>query len=216
MINSSNKSVSCRQITEKVDKSFCRGNFFFVSCGESFFGQGSEEMSREYACKVSRLCHFRTWSFFQKKVSQRWWTDNLLPRSLSLAALLRITCCCYGFMACPRDSMEIQLLKAQKVGHLSLSPRCGPVHDWDVDVHISRKSVFLPSKALVTSFLTISFYAILRSSLLSAKRKKFSFFQSQIKLQPFFFPHVKNESIRRTASYEKSSSKILLLVAVAL
>ena len=42
--------------------------------------------------------------------------------------------------------------QAQKVGHLSLSPRRGPVHDRDVDVHICRKSVFLASKALVTSF----------------------------------------------------------------
>ena len=76
--------------------------------------------------------------------------------------------------------------------------------------------MFLASKALVTSFLAISFYVILLSSPLSAKRKKFSFFQSQIKIQPFLFTHVKNESIRRTGSCEKSSSKILLLVAVAL
>ena len=57
------------------------------------------------------------------------------------------------------------------------------------------------------------------SSLFSVERineKKFSFFQSHIKLQTFFSPHVKNESIQRTGSYEKSSSKILLLVAVAL
>ena len=66
--------------------------------------------------------------------------------------------------------MAIQLLAALKVGHLSLSPRRGPAHDRDVDVHISRKSVFLTSKAFVKplSFLAISFYAILLSSLLSA------------------------------------------------
>ena len=67
--------------------------------------------------------------------------------------------------------MAIQLLAAQQVGHLSLSPessRRGPVHDRDVDVHIGRKSVFPTSKALVTSFLAISFYVILLSSLLSA------------------------------------------------
>ena len=81
------------------------------------------------------------------------------PRSVSLAALLRITCCCYGFMVCPRGLMAIQLLAAQKVGHLSLSPespRPGP-GDRDVNVHIGRKSVSLTSKALVTSFLAISF-----------------------------------------------------------
>ena len=82
-------------------------------------------------------------------------------------ALLRITCYCYGFMACPRDSMAIQLLAPQKVGHLSLWSQRGPVHDWDVDIHIGRKPVFLTSKALVTSFLAISFYVILLSSLLS-------------------------------------------------
>ena len=43
----------------------------------------------------------------------------------------------------------------------------------------------IASKALVRSFLAISFFVILLSSLLSAYTKKFSFFQSQIKLQPF-------------------------------
>ena len=125
----------------KSRQKFFHREFFFVSCGESFFGQGSKEMSKEYACKVSRLCHFLTWSLCQKKVTQWWWTDLLLPRSLSLVAVLRITCCFYGFMACgPRDSMANQLLAAQEVGHLSLSPRArrGPVHNRDVDVHIER------------------------------------------------------------------------------
>ena len=99
--------------------------------------------------------------------------------------------------------------------HFRLS-RLGAVHDRDVDVHVGRKSVFLTSKALVTSFLAISFYVILLSSLLSTLTKKFTLFQSQIKLQPFFSPHVKNESIPKTGSGEKSSSKILLLVVVAL
>ena len=56
---------------------------------------------------------FRTWSFFQQKITKRWWTDILLPRSLSLASLFRITCCCYAFMSCPYDSMVIQLLAAR-------------------------------------------------------------------------------------------------------
>ena len=68
-------------------------------------------------------------------------------RSLSLVALLRITCCWYGFMACPRDSMAIQLLAAQRLGHLSLSPRRGPAHDRDVGVHTGRKSMILTSKS---------------------------------------------------------------------
>ena len=46
--------------------------------------------------------------------------------------------------------------------------------------------------------------------------KKFTSFQSLIKLQRIVFLHVKNEeSDRRTCSYEKSSSKSVLLVAVA-
>ena len=151
----------------KNGQKFLQRECFFVSCEESFFSQGSEEMSKECACKVSRLCHFRTWSFF-KKVAQRRWTDILPPRSLSRVPLLKITCCCYGFMACPRDFMAIQLLAVQNAGHLSLSPRRGPVHDRDVDVHIGRKSVFHTSEALVTSFLTISFYVILLSPLLNA------------------------------------------------
>ena len=96
MINVSNRSVSCRKITEKGTKVFAEGLFLHV-LRRTFLGQGSEEMSKEYACnKVWSLCHFCTWSFFfQKKSSQRWWTDILLPRSLSLAALLWITRCCY-------------------------------------------------------------------------------------------------------------------------
>ena len=69
-----------------------------------------------------------------------------------------------------------------------------------------RKILF----GLSTPFLAISFYVILLSPLLSAYTKKFSFFQNQIKLQPFFFPRVKIESIQRTGSCEKISSKILL------
>ena len=68
----------------KSGQKFFQREFFFVSCRESFFGQGSEEMSKEHACKVSRQCHFCTWSFFRKKVTQRRWTDILLPRSISL------------------------------------------------------------------------------------------------------------------------------------
>ena len=62
--------------------------------------------------------------------------------------------------------MAIQLLTARKYDHLSLSPRPGPVHDRDVDVHIGRKPVYV--KALVTSFLAIFSYVNLLSSLLSA------------------------------------------------
>ena len=111
--------------------------------------------------------------------------------------------------------MAIQLLAAPNVGHLSLAvaPRRGPVHHWDVNIHIGRKSVIHTSKALVTSFLTMSFYVILLSSL-KRRNEKISFFQCQE--NSTLFIHVKNESIRRTGSNEKSSSKILLVPTVAL
>ena len=101
MINVSNRSVSCWKITEKVEKSFCRGNFSICPVENLFFVRATKKCPKNMPGKVSRPCHFRTWSFFQLKVTQRWWTDILLPRSLSLAAFLRITCCCYAFMACP-------------------------------------------------------------------------------------------------------------------
>ena len=97
---------------------------------------------------------------------------------------------------------------------LTLSPRRGPVHDLDVDAHIGRKSMFLTSKAFVTSFLTslsMRFFSLL--SLAHEQKTSVSF---KAKLQPFFSPHVKNESIRKTGSYKKRSSKILHFVAVAL
>ena len=72
----------------KNGQTFLQRECFFVSCEESFFGQGSAEMSKECTCKVSRLCHFRTCGFFEKKVTRRRWTDTLLPRSLSWVPLL--------------------------------------------------------------------------------------------------------------------------------
>ena len=202
MVNMSNRSVSCRKITLKVGKSFCRGNFSLYPA-DNFFGQGSEEMSKEYACKVSRLCRFCTWSFSQSKITQRWWTDILLPRSLSLAALLRITCCCYGFMSCPRDSMAIQLLAGQKVGHLSLSSQCGPVHDGDVDVHVGRNPCFSRQKLLWQHFsrsLSMWFFSFLSWA---HKRKNSVSFKTKSIFNPFSTHMWKNESIRRTGSYEK-------------
>ena len=50
----------------------------------------------------------------------------------------------------------------------------------------------------------------------SVERINQSFFQGQIKLQPLFFPHMKMSSFEKLVLYEKSSSKIIFLVAVAL
>ena len=124
---------------KKGTKVLAVGSFLCVLWRISF-GQGSGEMSKEYASKVSRLCHFRTKSFFfQKKVTQRWWTDILLPRSPSLAVLLESLAVALDLW----HAMAIQLLAAQKVGHLPLSSESswrGRMHDRDVDVHIGRKS----------------------------------------------------------------------------
>ena len=49
-----------------------------------------------------------------------------------------------------------------------------------------------------------------------AHKRKIQLLSKLNQTPTLFFPHVRNESIGRTGSYEKSSSKILLLVAVAL
>ena len=66
-----------------------------------------------------------------------------------------------------------------------VSPRRGPVYDRDVDVHIGRKTVFPMSKALVTSFLAISFHMIFLSSLLSAYTKNSVSFEAKSNFNPF-------------------------------
>ena len=96
-------------------KAFAEGIFSLCPVEDLFLGLGKRR-------NVQRIClqSFKAVPssyvefFFQKKVTQRWWTDILLPQSLSSVALLRSTCCGYGFTACPRDSMAIQLLAAQK------------------------------------------------------------------------------------------------------
>ena len=133
MINVSNRSVSCRKITEKGDKSFCRGNFSLCSAENPFLARAAMP-----AKKCQRIClqsfkavPFSYRKFFSKRRSlnddgQTFFFPEVFP----------------GFMACPHDSMAIQLLAAKKGGHLSLSPRRGPVHDRNFVVRIGRKTVF--------------------------------------------------------------------------
>ena len=131
-----------------------------------------------------------------------------------------------NFVASPRNSAPFQLLDAflswlnrQNNGHLSCSPRHrrASVHDCDVHVNVSGYSMFLTSKALVTSLLEISFYMIFLSSLLSAWRKIIISFQAKLNFdEHILFPHVGNEYDWRSGFYEKVSSKIELLVVVEL
>ena len=142
---------------------------------DCLFGWENANISQKYAGKVSNLCLFRSWSFFfEKKVLRRWWKDAVRPRSISLAALHKIISCCYklygmptrlgGVSAACNASMH-RLFK----GHMSRSPQHS-VHVCDVHAHVVLKSVFLTSRALVTSILAISFYAIF--SLFPAERLK--------------------------------------------
>ena len=150
-----------------MDKSFCRGNVSLFPAKNLFSARAAKKCPKNVPAKFQGCAIFVRGVFSKRSLND----DGLtffLPKVFPESPLLKITCCCYGFMACPRDSMAIQLLAVQNAGHLSLSPWCGPVHDRDVDVHIGRKCVFHTSEALVTSFLTISFYVILLSPLLSA------------------------------------------------
>ena len=76
---------------------------------------------------------------------------------------------------------------------VSLSPRCGPIHDRDVDVHIGMISVFLTSKALVTSFSAISMWFF--SLICLAHKRKILFLSNKAKsnFNPFS-PHMSKTS----------------------
>ena len=188
-----------------------------MSCGESFFGQGSEVMSKEYACKFQGCAIFVPGVFFQKEDHSTMMDRHFSsPKSFLSRPFLRIICCCYGFMACPCDLMAIQLLAAQKKlatchSRLGVAP---------CTIRMSTSMLAVNPCVLRQKLLCVISRALFLcdSSLLTVERinKNLSFFQSQIKLQPLFFSYAKNESIQRTGSYKKSSSKSLLLVAVAL
>ena len=186
---------------------------------------GNVNISQECAWKVSKLCHYRSWSFFQKKVVRRWWRDAVHPRSISLAALLRITWCCYEFYSMPTWFSGVSAARSR----LCVKATCqrspqhqrGFMHDCDVNVphrlSPAGSPCFWHQKLLWRHFSrSLNFYVTFYLLWWAPKGKKISFSWSQIKLWCFIFLFVKNEFNRRTGSNEKSSSKILLLVAVAL
>ena len=51
MINGSNRSVSCRKITEKVDKSFCRGNFSLCPAENLFLARAAQKYPKNMPAK---------------------------------------------------------------------------------------------------------------------------------------------------------------------
>ena len=204
----------------KSGQKFLQREFFFVRVlWRIFFCQGSEEMSKNMPAKFQGRAIFQ--SFLQKKVTQRWWTDILLPQSISLAALL-IACSCYVFMACPRDLMANSAARSAKTWppvtcHSCLS-RLG-VAPCTIGMSTSMSAgnpCFLRQKLLWRHFsrsLPMWFFSLL---CWAHKRKNSVSFKAKSNLNPSSSHMWKNESIRRTGSYEKSSSNILLLVAVAL
>ena len=95
-------------------------------------------------------------------------------------------------------------------------PTLGWYSTWE-DLHSDlRKPVFLTSAVCVTSFRPITFYVIFLSPFSSVWNKIIKFWQRQEKFQCITWPHVKNELNRTTGWYKKKSSKILLLVVIAL
>ena len=175
---------------------------FFVSSGESFWPGQRRYVQRIIMPEKFQSCAiFVHVFFFQEKVTQRWWTDIILP-FLSLAALLRITCWCNGFMACMGTRFDgNSVARSTKVGHLSQA-----LASCTVRMFIGRKPVCLTSSSCDVISPDLFLFD---SDLFSVERinENFSFFQSQIKLQPYFLPRVKNESIQRTGSYENIWSK---------
>ena len=103
MVNVSDWSVSCRLITKSHwTKVFAERISLCVSCRYIFFAEATRSnMSQEYACKVSKLFHFRSWSCFQKKVVQRWWRDVDAVRPRKRPPSLEALAFAMNFMACP-------------------------------------------------------------------------------------------------------------------
>ena len=118
---------------KKGTKVFAEGIFLCV-LRRILFWQGQRCQRRnvkEYACKVPRLCHFRTVNFFPNEGHSMMMDRHFSSRSLSWI---------YGM---PTRFDGDSAARSEKGGHLSLSPRRGPVHDRNFVVRIGRKTVFL-------------------------------------------------------------------------
>ena len=87
---------------KKWTKVFAEGIFVCVP-RRIFLWAGQRRNVQRICLQSFKAVPFSYLDFFPKEghsAMMDTWTDILLPRSLFLAALLRITCCCYGFMAC--------------------------------------------------------------------------------------------------------------------
>ena len=58
VINGSNRSVSCRKITEKGDKSFCRGNFFLCPAENRFLAGAAKKCPKNMPAKFQGCAIF--------------------------------------------------------------------------------------------------------------------------------------------------------------
>ena len=67
MINVSNRSVSCRKITEKVGKSFCRGNFYLCPAENLFFWPGQRRNVQRMCLQSFKAVPFSYLEFFPKE-----------------------------------------------------------------------------------------------------------------------------------------------------
>ena len=93
-----NWSVLYQKITEKVDDSFCRWNFAACLLENIFWLGQRDNLPRIPPAEFQSCVIFIAGVFFQRKVVWQWWADAFCPRSISLAAVLRITCCCHQFL----------------------------------------------------------------------------------------------------------------------
>ena len=187
MINVSNRSVSCRKITEKVDKSFCRGDFSLCPAENLFLARKAKKCQKNMPAKF-QCCAIFVPGVYSKRRSlnddgqTNFFSKSLLsrpPQSLAVAMdLWHAHAIRWQFSCSQRKTLAT--CHSRRV-----SPRRGPVYDQDVDVHIGRKTVFPMSKALVTSFLAISSDMILLSSLLSAYTKNSDSFEAKSNFHTF-------------------------------
>ena len=146
-----------------MNESFLQREFRYVSCRGHYFAKATGMRLKNMPAKFQSC----SCSILSRRMSFDDARQKLSVHKVSLAALLRITCYCYGFYGMPTQSGRVSAacsppLHWQNEGHLPRSPRHrhGSAHDYDADVHVDTKFVCLMSKALVMSLLTMSFFVI--------------------------------------------------------
>ena len=154
MRNVSNTSVSCRKITEKGTKVFSRE--FSLCPAENLSWPGQRRNVQRICLQSFKAVPFSYLEFFsQKKGTQRWWTDILLTRSLSLAALLWITRCCYDVWPAHAIRWRFSCSQRKKLAicHFRLGvararSRCQCPYRWEIRVSYVQSSCDVISREL--------------------------------------------------------------------